>query len=294
MKERKQRWFYLIVLALIWGSSFILMKKGLLGCTPMQMGALRILFSSVVMIAFGYKNIPRITKKQWIYVSQAAFLGTFFPVFLFAHSLEKLDGGLASILNSLVPLYTLIIGILFFKFVFNKKQVLGVILGFIGTAILISEGANLNPKQDILSVSFILLASLGYALNVNILKRKLADLDAFAITVGIFTVLLFPALGMLFYSDFFSIAEFNTEVQVSIVYIAVLSLVGTALAKIFFNKLIQISTPIFSTSVTYLIPIVAVLWGIFDGEKISMLQVLSSGIVLGGVYMVNKNKAEVN
>ncbi|WP_196885927.1 DMT family transporter [Aureivirga sp. CE67] len=293
MGEIKKRWFYLIMLAIIWGSSFILMKRGLENFTPMQMGALRIIFSSVILIAFGFKNISRITKKQWYYVSQAAFLGTFFPVFLFAFSLKKLDGGLASILNSLVPLYTLIIGVLFFKFIFNKKQIIGVLVGLAGTILLILEGANLNPEQDLLSVGFILLASLGYALNVNILKRKLADLDAFALTVGVFTILLFPAIGMLYFSGFFNITEFSSEHQMSIFYIIVLAFIGTALAKIFFNTLVQISTPIFSTSVTYLIPIVAVLWGIFDGEKISILQVLSSGIVLGGVYMVNKNKAEV-
>lgn len=290
MEKGKLRWIYLIILSLIWGSSFILMKKALVGLSPIQVGALRILFTAVFLVLIGFKRIFKIRKRHWYYLTLNGFVGTFFPAFLFAYAIEKLDSSIASILNSLTPLNTLIFGALVFGFGFRKRQLIGVLIGLVGTLMLILKGAEINPNQDYFYASFILIASIGYALNVNILKKYLHDLDALSITVANFVLLIVPTLLVLWFTDFFFTFEINESSKEAMFYIAILAVFGTGIAKIIFNRLIQISTPIFSSSVTYLIPIVAITWGILDGERITLYQIISGGIIMFGVYLVNKTK----
>lgn len=290
MENKQLRWLYLGVLSLIWGSSFILMKKALIGLTPIQVGALRILITAVFLTIVGFNSIKKIKRRHWYYLTLNGFLGTFFPAFLFAYAIDKIDSSIASILNSFTPLNTLIIGALLFGFSFGKRQAIGVFLGLVGTIMLITKGAEINPGQDYFYGSFILIATVGYALNVNIIKKYLHDLDAISITVGNFLLLLFPSLFVLVWTDFFNTFEWNDTTSKPILYIVLLSIIGTGAAKVIFNKLIQISTPVFSSSVTYLIPIVAISWGVFDGERISFMQILSGCIILLGVYLVNKSK----
>ena len=274
MENNKLRWVYLITLSIIWGSSFILMKKALIGLSPMQVGALRILITAVFLLLIGFRRLLKINRRHWYYLTLNGFVGTFFPAFLFAYAIEKIDSSIASILNSLTPLNTLIFGALLFGFGFKKRQLIGVLIGLIGTSLLILKGAELNPNQDYFYASFILISSVGYALNVNILKKYLHDLDALSITVGNFFLLIVPTLIVLWFTDFFQSFEVNDESLKGIGYLTILAVFGTGIAKIMFNRLIQISNPIFSSSVTYLIPIVAISWGIFDGERVTLMQLV--------------------
>ena len=289
MNNKQLRWFYLLLLSLIWGSSFILMKKALISLTPFQVGSLRMLFTAIILIAIGYKNIATINKKQWYYIFLTAMLGTFFPVFLFAYAIQNIDSSITSILNSVTPLNTLIVGALFYGFTFLRKQVLGIIIGLIGSIILILKGAEVNPDQNYMYAFFIIIASAGYSFNINILKKHLNDLNALAITTGNFIILIIPASIILWFTDFFHL-ETIQEAKTSLYYLILLSIFGTAMAKTLFNKLVQISSPIFSSSVTYLIPIVAIFWGVLDGEKLHLSQILSGALILFGIYLTNKGK----
>jgi len=290
MDDKKLRWIYLFSLSIIWGSSFILMKKALIGLTPIQVGVFRILFTAVFLLLIGFKSFSKIKKRHWYYLTLNALLGSFFPVFLFAYAIEKIDSSITAVLNSLTPLNTLILGVLFFGFTFKKNQVVGIIIGLLGTLMLILKSAELHPNQDYFYAIFILIASIGYALNVNILKKHLYDLDAVSIAVGNFILLIIPAVVVLLFTGFFESFEFTETTTISLFYLLILAIFGTALAKIIFNKLVQISSPVFSSSVTYLIPIVAITWGVLDGEKISFLQFISGFVILAGVYLVNKSK----
>ncbi|MEN8125320.1 MAG: DMT family transporter [Bacteroidota bacterium] len=289
MNNKQLRWFLLIILSLIWGSSFILMKKSLISLTPIQVGALRIIITALTLILIGFRSIFTISKKDWYYITLTALLGTFFPVFLFAYAILNIDSSIASILNSLTPLNTLITGVLFFGFSFLRKQILGIILGLIGAIFLIYKGAQINPDQNYNYAFFIVLASIGYAYNVNILKKYLGHINALTITTGNFVLLLIPALIVLWKTDFF-ILEITTTIKTSLLYLIILSVFGTALAKTIFNKLVQISSPIFSSSVTYLIPLVAIFWGVIDGEKLYFSQFIAGSIILIGIYLTNKGK----
>ena len=290
MNSQQKKWAYLSLLSLVWGSSFILMKKALIGVSPMQLGALRMIITAIFLGLIGFKSLKKIQKKHWIYIVYTALLGTFIPGFLFAYAVNVIDSSIVSILNSFTPFNTLIFGALFFGFAFKKQQLIGIVVGLLGALVLISEGAVLNPNQNYWFALLIIIASVGYSFNANIVKKHLQDLDALAITTGNFLLLLIPALIVLICTDFFTTFETTDEGIESLGYITILSVVGTGIAKTIFNKLVQISTPIFSSSVTYLIPVVAILWGVIDGEKLSWIQFLAGIVILFGVYLVNKKK----
>jgi drug/metabolite transporter (DMT)-like permease len=287
MKSSSLKWLLLSVLALIWGSSFILIKKGLVGLTPLQLGSLRIIFSAVFLLLIGFKSLTQIKQYQWKYIALTSLFGTFIPAFLFAIAQTQISSSVSSILNSLTPLNTLILGGIAFGLRFKRSQIFGVIIGFIGTLLLIVNGAIHHPNQNYWFTLLVLIASICYATNVNLLKKYLSDVKPLSITTGNFLVMLIPALVVLFSTDFVSIAT-NTDVQHSMLFIMVLGIVGTGIANIIFFRLIQISSPVFATSVTYLIPIVAFFWGLLDGEMLTPVQFVGAFIILIGVYLSSK------
>ena len=290
MSTNNKRWFFLFLLSLIWGSSFILIKKGLLGLSPLQLGSYRIVISSIFIFCIGYKTLKGISKAQWKWLAVSGFLGTFFPSFLFAFAETEVDSTVASILNSLVPLNTILLGLIIFKIKSSRFQIFGVLLGFVGASLLILEGADLNPNQNYWYAWFIVLATLMYAVNVNIIKKYLFEVPPVAIATANFIVIFIPALLVLWFSNGFNASTLQTETFLpSLGCVVLLSVFGTALAKIIFNKLILISTPVFASSVTYLMPIVALFWGLLDGEVFGWLQGCAAIVILSGIYLANKN-----
>lgn len=289
MQNSTLKWIYLVVLSIIWGSSFILIKKGLVGLTPIQLGALRILFTSFFLLLIGWKSLRTIKKQDWKWVVISGILGTGLPVFLFAYAETEIDSAIAAILNSSVPLLTLLLGLIIFGARFLKRQLAGVLIGLAGATALILIGASINPSQNYWYALLVICAGVMYAFNVNIIKRYMQDISAIAIATGNFVFLIPPALILLFYSDFFNQELLNSqEVQLSLGYIVILALFGTAMAKVMFNKLVQISNPVFASSVTYLMPIISVMWGVLDGEKFTIMQLFASLVIIIGVYLVNK------
>lgn len=287
MNSKELKWIYLIVLSLIWGSSFILIKKGLIGLTAMQLGSLRILFAAVFLLIIGFKSLAKIPKNKWKYIAITSFFGTFIPAYLFAIAETEIDSSITAILNAMTPLNTLILGALFFGISFQKRQIWGVFIGLLGSILLVLNGAINNPGHNYYYAILVIIATLCYAINVNLIKRFLSDLSPLSITTGNFTVLFLPAFLILFFSGFFEVVS-QENVQHSIVFIMILGVVGTGIANILFFKLIQMSSPVFATSVTYLIPIVAFFWGLLDNEMLSSLQFLGALIILLGVYLSAK------
>ncbi|MBZ9778563.1 EamA family transporter [Psychroflexus sp. CAK8W] len=293
MNAHSLKWIFLFSLALLWGSSFILIKKGLVGFSPLQLTALRVLITGVFLGIIGFKKVRQIQKWQWKWIAISGFIGTMFPTLLFSYAETEIDSAIASILNSTVPLLALVTGIIFFSNQFIKKQFIGVVIGLVGSVLLILAGASLNPNQNYWFAALPVIASLMYAFNANILKSYLEKISALGIATGSFLILIPFALGILVFTGFFN-AEFlaQDEVQTSLLYVTILALFGTALAKIIFNRLIQLSNAVFSTSVTYLIPVVALFWGFLDGEQFNLLQLASGGVILLGVYISNRKKKQ--
>jgi drug/metabolite transporter (DMT)-like permease len=287
MSESQTKWIYLTLLSLIWGSSFILIKKGLIGLDPYQLGSLRIVFAAIFLLAIGFRKLALIPQGKWKYIALTSLFGTFLPAFLFAIAETKMDSSISAILNSLTPLNTLLFGFFLFALNFRRNQVLGVCIGLAGSLILVFSGAASHPAQNYNYAVLVLIATLCYALNVNLVKKYLSELDSISITVGNFAVQIVPALVILFCSGFFSQLH-QVRLPESVFYILILGVLGTGVANILFFKLIRISSPVLATSVTYLIPIVACFWGILDGESLAPLQILGMLVILAGVYLSSR------
>ena len=289
MNIEQKKWFYLFLLAFTWGSSFILIKKGLLGLSPLQLGSLRTVLSSLFIFSIGFKSLKTIETHQWKWIVITGLIGTFFPSFLFAYAETEVDSGVFSVLNSLVPLNTVLIGLAVFKIATSRTQVFGVILGFVGASMLIFNNMELHPDQNYLYAGLVVLATVMYASSVNIIKRYLQDVKPLAIATGNFVAIIVPAIFVLTFSNFFTSETFlSNTIYISIGCVIILSLFGTVMAKIVFNSLIQISSPVFASSVAYLMPLIALLWGLLDGEVFGINQGLASLLILLGVYLVNK------
>ncbi|MFD1017160.1 DMT family transporter [Winogradskyella rapida] len=291
MKNLNLKWLFLILLSIIWGSSFILIKKSLLGLTAYQIGALRTVFTGIILLSFGFKKLKTIPKDKWKWLLVSGLIGSFIPAFLIAIAETEIDSAVASVLNSLVPLNTILLGFAVFKITSTTRQVIGVIIGFIGTAILILKGAELNPNQNYLYAGYIIISTLMYAANINIIKRHLQDVKALAIAAGNYAFISIPALIVLVFTGFFSADTSNQPEFLSAMgYITILAVFGTALAKILYFKLVQMSTPVFASSVTYMMPVVALMWGILDGEHFSPTQGLAAILILLGVFLAHQPK----
>jgi drug/metabolite transporter (DMT)-like permease len=288
MEKNSTKWYLLAFLGCVWGSSFILMQFGLKGVNAIQLGSLRILFAAGFLFLVGGKEITKIPLYKWKYIALTSIFGTFVPAFLFAIALSKIDGSVSAILNSLTPLNTLLVGLFFFGLDVQRRQIFGVIIGFVGCALLVLSGSEANTTENYYFAILIVIASIFYGINVNLIKKYLSDLKPLTISTGNFVVMFVPALIVLYFTGFFEIIG-QEKVQNSLGYIAVLGIVGTGLSNILFFKLIQLSSPVFASSVTYIIPLVAIFLGsLFMNESLTLLQILGALIVLVGVYFSSR------
>ena len=289
MDKNSKKWIYLFLLSGIWGSSYILIKKGLVGLSPIQLSCFRIVITSFILVFFGLRHVRNLSRNQWKWLFFTGFFGTFFPTFMFAYSETKIDSSVVAVLNGLTPLFTLFIAVLFFGYTFRKLQFLGVAVGLLGTIMLISDEYSSKSFSNANYSLLVLIASLCYGFNVNILKYKLKGVSSIGIAIGNFLAITPPAFILLILSDF----SWNTfykeeDIITSLLFVFILASMGTALAKVMFNELVTISSPVFSVSTTYLLPIVAIGWGMLDGESFGISKFLSAFIILLGIYLITK------
>lgn len=286
-----RKWGTLVILSLIWGSSYILIKKGLTGLTPIQLGSLRVIVTTIIMAPIGYQKIKHIPRQNMKWVALSAFVGSFFPAYLFAFAETEISSSITAVMVSLTPLFTLLISVFVFGEELLKKQVFGVLIGFTGIIVLINNEL-FSSSFNILYIMFIVLAAFCYAVNANVLKYKLSNIPALGIVFMSFLFMFIPAFIILCFSNF-PFSDFTSDPLIieSIIYIVILAVFGTAIAKVLYIKLLAISTPVFSVSTTYLMPVVAIFWGLLDGEEFKLTQFIGTAIILLGVYLVTKKKA---
>jgi drug/metabolite transporter (DMT)-like permease len=288
-------WIILFVLALVWGSSFILIKRGLDYFSSMQVGALRISVTYLVLLPFAFSRLKRIKKEDWKYLTLVGLIGSFFPAFLFAKAQTGIDSSLAGILNSLTPLFTVIIGLGFFSLKIKWFNFAGVLIGLTGAVGLISISGGKSFEFNFHYAIYIIIATICYATNVNVVKFKLKNTDALTITIFSFFIIGLPALiYLLGFTAFIRQISSEPEAIKAFGYISILAVVGTAAALFAFNKLVKITNPVFASSVTYLIPVVAVTWGAVDGERMTLMSFLWMAVILAGIFLVNKKKITIH
>jgi len=281
----------LVGLAFIWGTSFILIKRGLDYFSSTEVGALRISITFLVLSPFALSRIRSLSRQDWKYLVLVGLIGSCAPAFLFAKAQTGIDSSLAGILNSLTPLFTVVIGLSFFSLKIKWFNIAGVLIGLMGAIGLISISGGRSFEFNFQYAVFIIIATVCYATNVNLVKYKLRDVDALTITAFSFFVIGLPVLlYLLIFTEFIRQISTKPAALNGLGYISILSVVGTALALVAFNKLVKLVSPVFAASVTYLIPIVAVSWGVIDGEKMTPGYLLWMAVILLGIFLVNKKK----
>lgn len=283
------QWVTLALLAITWGSSFILMKKGLEYFSPQEVAAYRISVATLVLLPFSLPNLS-VLSKNWRPLLIAGLFGNGIPAFLFAIAQTEIPSSLSGILNSLTSLFTLAIGIIFFRVAFLRFQILGVVAALIGALGLIGMGSLLEFGTYAKYASLIVIASACYGIAVNIIKFYLHDIKPAQITSLSF-LLIGPLVAIYLFSttSFISTVSSKPDALWGVFYLSILGIVGTAIAVIIFNRLIKETTAVFASSVTYLIPVVALTWGVFDGEQISFQQVMYMAIILVGIFLINSS-----
>lgn len=278
----------LCVLGIIWGSSFILMKKALTTYSPIEITLYRIFIVFLVFFPLGIKSFFKIKKKTSFVLLLSAIIGSVIPYFLFIKAQTKIDSSLNGILNSITPLFTLLFGVIIFKQKTNFRAIIGVIVGLIGATSLIflSSGGDIF-SSSILYALFPVLGSACYALNINIIKTYLQDIPALKITSWSF-IFIGPMAGLLlfFETDFANNLTNNDPNYLNFVCINILGILGSGLAFWVFNLLIKETSSVFASSVTYLIPIVAIFWGVIDGEDFGIVQFYLCLVIFCGIYLI--------
>ncbi|MCK9611325.1 MAG: DMT family transporter [Bacteroidales bacterium] len=281
-------WLILTTLVLIWGSSFILMKRGLGYFSHIQLALLRISFAFVFLVPFVISSIKKINKKKLGYIALVGIIGNGIPAFLFAKAQTGIDSSLAGVLNSLTPLFTLLVGMMFFSYKARWVNIGGVFIALAGTIGLMSISGNKSLDFNFSYGIYVIIATLLYAININIVKRYLEDTDAVTITSFAFLIIGIPAVTVLFlFTDFVPSLTASPKAWQGLGYIALLGIFGSGLALILYNQLIKNSGVLFAASVTYLIPVVAVFWGIADEEVFDPTYILWIAVILLGVFLVN-------
>ena len=287
MQQKWINWLVFALLSLVWGSSFVLIKEGLRSFSPYQVASLRMLFAGLVLVPFAIKALPQIPKEKMGLVLISGVAGNFIPAFLFCIAETQIDSSLAGILNSLTPLFTILVGISFFKVQTNITKIIGVIIGFIGLCFLFAAGKDMSMR-NMSYAGLVLMATLFYGINVNMVGRYLQNIGALNIASVAFSFLVLPSAAILFFTGYFNNNFTNQTVIQSSLASAVLGIIGTSLASILFYYLIKRAGVIFGSLVTYGIPIVAVCWGMLYGEKITPMQYVWMGVILLGVFIANR------
>lgn len=260
------------------------MKKGLVSFSPLQVAALRIFISGFVLLPF----LGKIEKKDFLSVIAVALLGSGIPTFIYPLAITKIDSSVAGIINTLTPVFTMLFGVLLFKTTVRWIQIFGLIISFSGAVLLVLLGTSETHSIQINSFTLVaIIAPLMYGLSSNVLKANLNHVPALRLTASTFFIMMPFALGVLWFTDFTQILKTDALAFQSLGYITLLATMGTALALVIFNSLIKTTSAIAASSVTFLMPIVVLFWGIVSGENITYVHFLALALILLGVYVLN-------
>ncbi|KUJ57592.1 DMT family transporter [Chryseobacterium aquaticum] len=286
MNADREKWVLLILLSLIWGSSFILIKKSLDHFSPYQVGALRVLIAGIILMPIAISKYRLFPKRHLKWLILAAFTGNFIPMFLFPIAETEISSSIAGIINSMMPIFVIIVGTLFWKFETTKRQMTGIFISFTGVCMLAFGGGD-DAKFKIFPILLLLSATLCYAISTTTVKSKLMDVSSTVLSAFVFSFILFlPSLVALVSTGFVSNFTFSKENMIGLMFVSLLSVFGTGLAMMMNYRLLKVSTPLFASTVTLLMPIVAIIWGILDGEKLTILQFAGASVIIAGLIFL--------
>ncbi len=281
-------WFIFILLSVIWGSSFIMMKEGLLHLSAFQLASLRIIFSGIVLLPAAVKHFNKIPKNKLLIIFMSGVLGSLLPAYLFCVAELGIDGALAGTLNSLTPIFVIIAGALFFSSKTSANKILGICIAFTGSLLLLISKGHLHESQNLMYVSFVVLATICYGINVNMVHKYLQQIGSLQIASVALSLNAIPALIVLYFTGYFSLPLTNSGILYSTGHAALLGIFATAIASVIFYVLVKRAGAVFASMVTYGIPIIANFWGMIYGEEVGLKQFGCLLLILTGVYLANR------
>lgn len=288
MNKSFLNWFIFILLSVIWGSSFIMMKEGLLHLSAFQVASLRIIFSGIVLLPAAIKHFKSIPKGKILVIFLSGALGSLIPAYLFCVAELGIDGALAGTLNSLTPIFVIIAGALFFSLKASANKILGICIAFAGSILLLLSKGHMHESQNMIYVSYVILATICYGINVNMVHKHLHNIGSIQIAAIALSLNAIPALIVLYFTGYFNLPLSDSGILYSTGHAALLGIMGTAIASILFYILIKRAGAVFSSMVTYGIPIIANIWGIIYGEEVGLKQFGCLALILMGVYLANR------
>lgn len=282
-------WVVFIFLALVWGSSFILIEKGLGYFSAVEVACLRISLSMIAFLPFMVRALKKIKRSHLKGVIGMGLLGNLFPAFLFAQAQTEIDSSVAGILNALTPIFTMVLGAMLFRQSLMAVKVVGVMLGFAGAAIIVWKGATTGDIGYVMEI-LVIIATISYGLSSNIIKAWLTNISA--LDAGAIAFLFIGPLTLVYLYTFTDFTEkiYAPEALLPFLSILLLALMGTVVASVLYIKLLQDTNAVFGTSVTYLIPFVAILWGWLDGDVLGIKHIAGLILILSGVYLISKRQ----
>lgn len=283
------QWVLLLILGFIWGTSYILMKRGLTIFPAGQVAALRLTIAFIVLLPWSIWNFRKLNRSNFMSILIVSLMGIGIPAFLFTNAQTQVSSSIAGVLNSLTPLFTLLIGVWIYKTKSNISSLLGVFLGLAGASALILKTHGFAISDVNGYALLIVLATFCYGINSNEIKYKLQHLNGLEITSMIMILIGPPAIIYLFASGFNPV-QFTSREIIGVLYVAILAIFGTAIAVVIYNQLLKYISAVSASSVTYISPAFAIMWGIFDGEGFGVAEFICLVLIIAGVYLVNKNQ----
>jgi drug/metabolite transporter (DMT)-like permease len=288
MNPEKEKWILLVVLSVIWGSSFILIKKSLEHFNPYEVGALRVLIAGLLLLPVAVLNIKKFPRTHLKWLILAAVTGNFIPMFLFPIAETAISSSIAGIINSMMPIFVIVVGALVWKFETTKRQIIGVMISFTGACILAFSGDE-GGEFKLIPILLLLLATFCYAISTTTVKSKLGNIPAKILSAFVFSfVLIIPSAVSLVFAGFFNDFKNDVNLWAGLGFVSLLSIFGTGLAMMLNYRLLNISTPLFASTVTLLMPVVAIIWGVIDGETLTLLQCIGALIILAGLIFLRQ------
>lgn len=287
MNADKEKWVLLMALSIIWGSSFILIKKSLDHFSPYQVGALRVLIAGIILMPVALSKYKLFPKRHLKWLILAAVTGNFIPMFLFPIAEKEVSSSIAGIINSMMPIFVIIVGSLIWKFETTRQQILGTLISFTGVCLLAFGGTGEGGSFKVVPILLLLAATLCYAISTTTVKSRLMEVSSTVLSAFVFAFILFlPSVTALAFTGFFNDFSFTEDNMTGLMFVSLLSVFGTGLAMMMNYRLLKVSSPLFASTVTLLMPIIAIGWGFLDGEKLSVMQLAGAGIIIAGLIFL--------
>jgi len=289
LENKGIQWLMLLILGFIWGTSYILMKRGLVAFSAGQVAALRLSVAFIALLPWSILNFKKLNRKNFMSILIASLMGVGIPAFLFTNAQTQVNSSIAGVLNSLAPLFTLLIGVLIYKAKSNLLSLIGVFLGLIGASALIVKNTGFLISDINGYALLIVLATFCYGINSNEIKYRLNHLNGLEIT-SMVMILIGPPAVIYLISTGFNPVTFTVKESLGAFYIALLALFGTVFALIIYNQLLKYISAVSASSIAYISPVFAIMWGLYDGESFGITEFICLVLIIAGVYLVNKNQ----